>query len=139
MTRARTIAAFLIAPLMTPIAIMAYDLSRHVLLDLQQVPFYFLAYGVFAYGATIIFGIPTLLLYRWLRWTNAILFVIGGALVGLLVSMFVMEGYTVQYFFQRIGERGLCMAAGGLSALMFRFILLSRAPSGYRTPAHDET
>src|SRR5262249_33524848 len=101
MTRARTIAAFLIAPLMTPVVFMAYDFSRHVLLDFQQVPFYFLTYGVFAYGATLIFGIPALLLYRWLDWTNVVLFVVGGVLIGLLVSMFVMESYTVQYFMQR--------------------------------------
>jgi len=122
-----------------PVVIMAYDLFRHVLLGWQQVPFYFLTYGVFAYGATIIFGIPALLLYRWLRWTNVILFVGGGALIGLLVSMFVMESYTVQYFLQRIGERGLCMLAGGLSALVFRFILLGRAATGYRVPSHGET
>src|ERR1041384_2971280 len=37
MTRARTIAAFLFAPLMTPGVIMIYDLFRHVPLDLRQV------------------------------------------------------------------------------------------------------
>jgi hypothetical protein len=73
MTRARTIAAFLFAPLMTPVVIMIYDLFRHVLLDLRQVPFYFVTYGAFAYLATILFGIPALLLFRWLRWTNIIL------------------------------------------------------------------
>jgi len=139
MTRSRTIIAFLVAPLMTPIVIMAYDLSRHVLIDVQQVPSYFWIYGVFAYLATIIFGIPALLFFRWLRWTNVFLFVAGGALIGLLVSMFVMESYTVEYFLQRIGERTLCMVAGGLSALMFRFILLGRARNGYRVPAHGET
>jgi hypothetical protein len=136
MTRSRTIIAFLVAPLMTPIVIMAYDLSRHVLID---APFYFLTYGVFAYLATIIFGIPALLFFRWLRWTNVILFVAGGAFIGLLVSMFVMESYTVEYFLQRIGERTLCMVAGGLSALMFRVILLGRARNGYRVSAQGET
>src|SRR5437588_4991997 len=120
MTRARTIAAFLFAPLMTPIVIMAYDLFRHVLLDFRQVPFYFMAYGAFAYVATLLFGIPALLLFRWLRWTNILLFIMGGAVIGLIVSMFVMEGYTLEYFMQRIGERMLCAAAGALSALTFR-------------------
>ena len=136
MTRFRTIAAFVVAPLMTPIVIMAYDLSRHVLID---VPFYFLTYGLFAYLATIIFGIPALLLFRWFGWTNIFLFVAGGALIGLVVSMFVMEGYTVEYFMQRIGERTLCMVAGGLSALVFRLVLLGARDGGYRVSVRGET
>ena len=139
MTRVRTIAAFLFAPLMTPVVIMAYDLFRHVLVDFRQVPFYFMTYGAFAYLATILFGIPALLLFRWLRWANVILFIVGGSLIGLVVSMFVMESYTVEYFMQRIGERTLCMVAGGLSALVFRMILLGWGNGGYRVPAHGET
>jgi len=135
MTRARTIAAFLVAPLVTPLVFMAYDLSRHVLLDAQQVPFYFLTYGAFAYLATIVFGIPALLMFRWLRLTNVGLFVLGGAVIGLVVSMFVMEGHTFEYFMHRISERMVCATAGGLSALTFRLILLGFGSAGSRVAA----
>jgi peptidoglycan/LPS O-acetylase OafA/YrhL len=80
-----------------------------------------------------------LFLFRWLRWTNIILFIAVGALIGLVASMFVMESYTIDYFLQRITERTLCMVAGGLSALVFRFILLGRDGEVHRVPLRGET
>ena len=45
------IAAFLIAPLMTPVVFMVFDLVQGHLLLIGQLPFYFLAYAPFAYLA----------------------------------------------------------------------------------------
>jgi hypothetical protein len=53
--------------------------------------------------------------------------------------MIVMEGYSLEEFMYRIGERMLCAAAGALSALTFRLILLGFGSARYQVPARDET
>lgn len=102
---------------------MAYDLAAHILLGPDQIPFYFLTYGLFAYLATLLFGVPALFIYRFFRVSNVILFVIGGAVIGFIVSLFVMESYPYSYFINRMPERLMCAAAGALSALAFRLLL----------------
>jgi hypothetical protein len=139
MTRARTIAAFIFAPLITPLVIICSDFSRGILVEVRQVPFYFVTYGAFAYLAMIGFGIPALFLYRWLHWTNIVLFFAGGALIGLLVSIFVTGSNSIYYFLHRLAEHMLCALAGGLSASVFRLILLGFGNAGGRVPARGET
>jgi hypothetical protein len=78
MNHMRVILAFLIAPLMTPVSFMTFDLVRGRLLSLSETSSYFVTFGPYAYVATAVFGIPTFFLFRTVRWTNAILFVTAG-------------------------------------------------------------
>ena len=123
MRHLRVVLAFLVAPLMTPVVFMAFDLFEGRLVLLNQVPFYFMTYGVFAYLATAVFGTGAFFLFRLFKWNNVILFVAGGAMIGLVVSLFIMEGGSMSSFARRIEERLVCALAGGLSALVFRMVL----------------
>ena len=76
----------------------------------------FAVYALFAYLAVLLFEFPAFLIYRALRWTNPLLFILGGGLIGYFVSMFIFEGY-------RVKEHLWCAVAGSLSALVFRVIV----------------
>ena len=119
----RIIVAFLVAPLMTPIVFIIAALVNGVFDMPEQIPGYFLLYGSFAYLAATIFGIPAYFLYRALDWTNILLFIVGGAIIGFMFSFFIIEGYPAYIFWLRLGDRLWCVLAGGLSALVFRMIL----------------
>jgi hypothetical protein len=116
MSRGRIIIAFLIAPLMTPLVFTIFEYLN------ENSPL-FLAYGIVAYLAVIILGIPAFFFYRELKWTNVFLFILGGAVIGFIVSLFLFESYPLEYFLQFLEERIWCVVAGALSALVFRLIL----------------
>jgi hypothetical protein len=137
MSHARVIAAFLIAPLMTPLVFLAADLSHGMLLNLAELPAYFFVVGGFAYGATALFGIPAFLLFRAKRWNNVLLYGLVGSLIGLLVS--VIMNYPVYFSGLSFEYRGWHGVAGALSALMFRMLSGLRFDRASRVPVHGET
>jgi hypothetical protein len=136
----RIILAFLVAPLVTPVVfIVEASLSRGLPLS-EQIPGYFLLYGLFAYIATAALGIPAYFLFRALRWSSVILFVLGGGAIAFIFSFFIFEGYPANIFWIRLGDRLWCVLAGGLSALVFRMILLNLEFNGRkRLPIESET
>jgi hypothetical protein len=104
----RVIVAFLVAPLMTPLVL---TVSNYV----RGYGTLFLGYGIFAYFAATIFGVPAFLIYRALKWTNIFLFALGGALIGIIVSLPI--------YWEERGEYVWCALAGAVSALVFRIIV----------------
>ena len=116
MSRSRVVLAFLVAPLMTPLFFAVYSYA-------QGTVQLFTLWGLFAYGATALFGIPAYFIYRALGWSHVALFILGGAVIGFVVSLFIMESIPLAYFIQRLGERFWFAFAGALSALVFRMIL----------------
>ncbi len=127
----RIVVAFLVAPLVTPLVLEFF--ARR---DGTSMPF---AVVVVAYLATVIFGIPAFLMYRALKWTNVALFILGGALIGFIVTLFVFESYTVEYFLQFLDVRVWCVVAGGLSALVFRIILFGLSFNASPQSVNGET
>jgi hypothetical protein len=97
----------------------------------------FIFIGGFAYGATLLFGVPAFFLFRARRWSNIFLYVFVGGLIGLLVS--VILNYPTASAELGLEYRGWWAAAGALSALVFR--MLSGATFGHvsRAPANGET
>ena len=77
MTLVRVIVGFLVAPLTTSLVFMIVDWPQGHEISLENVWERLLLpnYWVFAYPAALIFGIPALLLYRKLGWTNPVAFV----------------------------------------------------------------
>ncbi|MBA2706095.1 MAG: hypothetical protein H0U60_19855 [Blastocatellia bacterium] len=132
--------AFLVSPLVTPVVFIAEAaLARGVPLS-EQVPGYFLLYGSFAYLATAALGIPAYFLFRALKWSNILLFVLGGAAIGFIFSFFIFEGYPANIFWIRLGDRLWCVLAGALSALAFRMFLFGlNFNHEQRVPMENET
>ena len=128
----RIFIAFLIAPLVTPVVLETFA-------RLEGSPTFPFATWVVAYLAAIVFGVPAFFIYRALKWTNVFLFVLGGAIIGFVVTLFVFESYTVEYFLQFLQVRVWCVVAGALSALVFRLILFRLSFNGTRVSAHGET
>ncbi len=100
----RLIIAFTVSPLVTPLVLSVFDYTEGYYSS-------FGVYALFAYLAVLLFGLPAFLIYRALRWTNSVLFVLGGGLIGYLVSMFIFEGY-------RVKEHLWCAVAGSLGACL---------------------
>ena len=94
---------------MTPLVLTVFDYAKGY-------AFSFVAYGVFAYFAAIIFGVPAFFIYRALKWTNIFLFILGGASIGFIMSVPFFGQYRVEGYIW-------CAFAGALSALVFRIIL----------------
>jgi hypothetical protein len=118
--------AFLTAPLMTPFMFMVVGFMDGNLSLPSDIPRYLVPYGVFAYLATILFGVPAFFLFRALRWSHTLLFVLGGAVIGFIVSFFILESYSAEVFWNTLGGRLWCALAGALSALVFRLILKAK-------------
>ncbi len=116
----RLILAFLIAPWMTPLVLfMIESIGGRVILQLDLLAF-FLYVGLIANVVTAIFGIPAYLLYRKLKWSNILLFILGGGIIGYIVSFLVSpNGVRDLLDLGRI----LYGSMGALSALVFRLIL----------------
>ena len=98
---------------MTPVVFITADAISGELHS-KQVWLYFFVEGSFAYLAVLLFGVPAYLLYRTMRWTSVISFVLGGSLIGFLVSYLLLNLY---------GPVILFILAGALSALTFRLLL----------------
>jgi hypothetical protein len=91
----RLILAFLIAPWMTPLVLyMIESVNGRVILQLDILVLV-LYIGLIANVVTAIFGIQAYFLYRKLRWSNILLFVLGGGIIGYVVSFFFVP-YVVR-------------------------------------------
>jgi len=135
----RTIAAFIAAPLVTPIVI-GFFLFGGIPPSTRQMLGTFYLFAPFAYMAAIVLGIPVFALFRWLNWTNVLLFFAFGTLIGLGVSMVIMRHNPIEYMFTRhASDLAVCALAGGLSATAFRFIVLGFGRGSYCAPIRSET
>jgi hypothetical protein len=117
----RIVLAFLFAPLVTPIVIMIG--ARNTTRSFRDLMAIFLLVAGSAYIAAFLFGIPALVLYRKLRWNHPLLYLIGGALIGSIVSLILdwPALSSASYFKYRV-------IAGALSAFLFRLILGENRP-----------
>jgi hypothetical protein len=140
MSVARTIVAFLIAPLMTPLVLLGADQLRGAAFNLSEQLGAFVFLSGFAYAATVVFGVPAYFLYRALNWSQVALFILGGAVIGFIVSLFILESIPFAYFIQSLEGRSWFVFAGALSALTFRMILFGLRFNGRSwISAHGET
>ena len=138
MSVARTIVAFLIAPLMTPLVLLGTDQSRGgVPFNLWEQLGFFVFVSGFAYAATVLFGVPAFFLFRAKGWTNVFLYVLVGGLIGLLVS--VILNYPIFFDTQSLKYRACWALAGTLSALVFRVLSGVKVDRVSNAPAHGET
>ncbi|HEV7905804.1 MAG TPA: hypothetical protein VGO96_18335 [Pyrinomonadaceae bacterium] len=122
-TQARIKSAFLISPLVTPFVLMLMAWQQGTF-QFRDAPAYIIVHGFFAYAAVMLFGYPVFTLYRQMRWTNPLLFMLFGGLIGFLAS--IMFGQTLDIdspFLFRLNDSMWFICAGALPALIFRLLL----------------
>jgi hypothetical protein len=134
---ARIIAAFLIAPLITPLVLLGVAQLKTQEFDLVGLQGIFMFFAMFAYAATILFGIPAFFLFRAQRWNNMLLYVLAGGLIGLLVSLILNPRLSVDV--PVLESRGLCVLGGASSALGFRLLSGVKFNHRSRNRPNDET
>jgi hypothetical protein len=137
MRAGRIIAGFLIAPLITPLVLLGVAQLKTEELDLVGLQGIFIFVAMFAYAATILFGLPAFFLFRARRWNNMILYVLAGGLIGLLVSLILNPQLSVDVAV--LESRGLCVLGGASSALGFRLLSGVRFNHRSRNRPNDET
>ena len=131
----RTILAFLIAPLMTPLFFGAYHLLYALFGPEYPIgfgfhPWIYAFIGVYAYLVTVVFGVPAFFIFRASGWTNVFSFVGVGAFIGFVVSlMTVYNGASLM-------ESVFFTLAGALSAFVFRVILFGMTSKPYGAQAN---
>ena len=113
MSLRRIILAYVLAPLVTPLGYLALAVVGGEFRSWADVPPLLGYIGLFAYSAAILLGVPLLLFYRRLHWTNWMPFTLGGAAIGFAVGLFV--GNTVK-------AGPVCSTLGAMSALAFWLI-----------------
>ena len=134
MSRARIITAFLVAPLTTPVVLLGADHLKGTPFNLETDLGLFVFVAGFAYMATALFGIPAFFIFRIKHWTNILLYVLVGGLVGLIVSVILDASFDVV----NVRFRLLYVVAGGSSALVFRMLSGEFDPV-VSAPSHSET
>src|SRR5713226_2573415 len=97
-TKSRIVLGFSLAPLVTALwfVITALVLGSGPF-RLGDAAMFFAIPGVFAYAATLVFRVPAFFLYRWLKIRNSIFFIIGGGLIGVMMSRFMSDKYSLTY------------------------------------------
>src|SRR5215204_4137333 len=110
--RKRVTAAFSISPLATPVVFFAFDAVRGETLSEQIVTAFFLESFVACLAVSVL-GVPAYLLYRSMRWTSVISFMVGGGANALLIAIFLLN---------IIAPVTPSVLAGVLSALVFRLL-----------------
>lgn len=123
----RIILGFLIAPLVTPLVFLMWAVLRTGTFDPQSWPAFYLI-GAFAYIAAVWLGVPAFLLYSKLKLHNVFWFLIGGALIGLVVVVLLrmwLGSGTVK-------SEVVILVAASLSATVFRLIIGRHAYSRTR-------
>jgi hypothetical protein len=115
----RLVAASLIAPLIASVVFVCAASFR--IISLKNVAIAFLLYAAGAYLAEAIFGFPALLIYRYFRWQNPVAWGVGGIFLGFLTMLSLSIVYSPFTRSTPI-EFVLCMAAGIIAGLSFRFI-----------------
>ncbi len=137
MRAARIIAAFLIAPLITPLVLLGVAQLKTEEFDLVGLQGIFIFIAMFAYAATMLFGVPVFFLFRAQRWNNVPLYILAGGLIGLLVSLILNPGLSVDVAV--LESRGLCALGGASSALGFRLLSGVKFNHRSRNRPNDET
>ena len=121
----RTIVAFLVAPLATPVLFFAVAVLSHDSRVLPQDMWAYLAiFGIYTYPSVLVFGVPAYLLYRRRGITSVPAYMVGGALIGLataaawltLLGSWLTAGALPTRFVLT------CIAAGALAGMCFRII-----------------
>jgi tetrahydromethanopterin S-methyltransferase subunit C len=122
---------------MTPVVLIGADHLHGTPFSLSGDFGLFVVVAGFAYAARALFGIPAFFLFRAYRWTSVFVYVLVGALIGLLVSIII--NHPVSFDVPSLEYRGWCAAAGALSALQFRVLSAVKFDHVSRAPAHGET
>ena len=116
-------AAFLISPLATPLVFILAATVRGTF-SFEDVPLYLAFQGFFAYLAVLLLGFPAYLIFRALRWSSPLLFMLCGGLIGFLVSILFIPTFDhAAYFLFTLNDRMWFVLAGSSSALLFRLLL----------------
>lgn len=90
----------------------------------NEVPVYLVLLGFVAYLTVLFFGIPAYLRYRSLRWTNPLIFLLGGGVIGFIVPLILIPTSDIAAPFPfTLEERAWFIFSGALSALLFRLLL----------------
>ena len=126
----RTLCAFLIAPIATPLCFVLAALAFNPVSAVKDIRsfalvslFSSLYMLVYAYGAELIFGLPLWWAFRRYRISSRVAFASTGGLIGGIVPILMAVGSEASLpWFQ--GEP-TCAIAGLLSALVFREIVFS--------------
>jgi len=124
----RTVAAFLIAPLIVPLVFSlvgfvsdAYNLRTFSLQEFVDGLLLYTIYGLpFAYMAELLLGVPVWLAFRYFRIRSFVAFAAGGAFLGLLFYL-IWEGWPGDLLFLAI-----FVIAASASAALFRAIAFSK-------------
>lgn len=117
----------------TPFVLMLMA-SQHGEFRLRDAPAYIIVHGFFAYGAVMLFGYPVFTLYRQMRWTHPLLFMLFGGLIGFMAS--TMLGQTLDLdspFLFKLDDSIWFFRAGPVPALIFRLLL----PKDWLSSASD--
>lgn len=122
-SQTRVTAAFLIAPLATPLVFMLMEAQQGTF-ALCDAPAHLVVDGFFAYLAVLLFGFPLYLIFRALRWTSPLLFLLCGAFIGFLVSILFIPTFDPAHpFIFTLNDRMWFVLAGASPALVFRLLL----------------
>ena len=115
----RLAAAFLIAPLISPLVLIVL---RSFVEEFRAQDYVVLAvaYGFFAYEAALLLGLPAYVLFMLLRFRHVAWFGVGGAMIGYIHSIaFLADRASFKNPFTVRDE----LLAAALSAIAFRFVL----------------
>src|ERR1700682_2432362 len=93
----RIIAAFLIAPLATPLTFIVLGFIRTGGFNADEIRIIVILIGLYAYLAVVVLGIPAFFIFRAMHWKNPVLFAIGGLLIGFVVSL-IFDGWISAYY-----------------------------------------
>ena len=118
----RIILALLVSPLMTPLTfLLAFIFRSSPPPSASGVPVIFALYTPFAYAATAVLGIPMFFVFRALKWTNVLAYILGGAVIG-LVTASVIFGLLISW---TVGSSIFvwCVVAGAWSASVFWLVV----------------
>jgi hypothetical protein len=120
----RIVAAFLIAPLATPLMFIILGLIRTGGINADEVRIVVIIIGMYAYLAVIVLGVPAFFIFRALHWKSPVLFAIGGMIIGFVVSL-IFDGWISAYYPQHdmVNRLWTYVLPTTLSALVFRGIL----------------
>ena len=120
----RIVTAFLIAPLATPLTFIVLGLIRTGGFNADEIRIVVILFGMYAYLAVVVLGIPAFFIFRAMHWKNPVLFAIGGILIGFVVSL-ILDGWISSSYPRHdiVNRLWTYILPATLSALLFRAIL----------------
>ncbi len=138
----RSILAFVLAPLVTPLiftALLAFDGSllsfRGTFGMLEDALTGFLMIATFAYTATILLGVPAFFMYKRFQLHSVISYALGGVVIAVIAMVLITSITRGANFlntsrtttaFAFLKSLSVLVACGGLSGILFRLIAFSR-------------